>query len=112
EAAYATEAVATDLCRISRSIDTLITDRRKKCRLQGEREDVEDSALKRQRFDGGDDRSPDPATVHVARYRDRGNLSDRRRIFLERAARHNGPPPRYAYHVVVNRQLHHLRCAP
>src|ERR1051325_917753 len=111
KAPYAAQAVSPNLFRIARPINALISDRREKCGLQSERKHVEHSTLQGQRLDGGDDRSSDAAAMYLARYRNRRNLGHRRRIFLECAARDNVATSRHADHVVVDRELHHLRCA-
>ena len=80
------EAIAANLFRIARAVDTLISDRREELRLKRQREDVVDAALDRERFNRADDRLPDAASVHVARHRDRRDFGDRRRILLQCAA--------------------------
>src|SRR5262249_10866021 len=111
ETAAAAEAVAADLLRVARAGYAIVADRLEKFWLESEREHMDRTALLFECFHRRDDFTAACLALAFARARDRRDFRYRRRILLERAARHNPLARIYRDDVIVDRERDLFGCA-
>src|SRR6185369_5126986 len=83
----AAQAVASNLLRITRPIDALVSDRLEEGRLQRQREDVHHAPFDGECFDRGDDLATETVSLRLGSDGNRRDLGHGRRILLQRTAR-------------------------